>query len=158
MLPIPAIANFERNGWPEEGTPRLTARNDGLVLYKNPDTSSSKRQIKYKKGWLIVWDQSKVITKQSVTWIVKKEIDHYSCGKMMPGEKVEYLQYVAEGVGQFKVKGNYCQMDVYTEGDFNRGAGMPKTEWWVRVLDSEKSSIGWLLVSRGQVIFLERSF
>ena len=88
---------FVREGWPGEGTPRLAAKNNELVLHKTPDSTSASRKLKYKAGWLIVWDQSKVITKKSVIWTVKKEIDKGSCGPLSPGDKVEFLQFEAEG-------------------------------------------------------------
>ena len=55
---------FIREGWPGEGTPKLAAKNNKLVLHKTPDSTSGSRQLKYKTGWLIVWDQSKGYNKK----------------------------------------------------------------------------------------------
>ena len=88
---------YIREGWPGEGTPKLAARNNELVLHRTPDSTSGSRRLNYKTGWLIVWDESKVITRESAMWTVKKEINKGTCGTLSPGEKVEFLQFEAEG-------------------------------------------------------------
>ena len=137
---------FIREGWPGEGTPKLAAKNNELVLHKTPDSTSGSRQLKYKTGWLIVWDQSKVITKKSAMWTVKKEINKGSCGTLSPGDKVEFLQFEAEGWGTFKVGDKICSLKATRDSDFDKEDEWPEVEWWVRVLDHTKSPVGWLLV------------
>jgi hypothetical protein len=156
---LPAIGEeFTREGWPGEGTPRLAARNDALVLHKTPDPTSGSRQLKYKAGWLIVWDQSKVITRKSVLWTVKKVINQGSCGTLLPGDKVEFLQFESEGWGTFKVGDKICSLKATRDSDFDKEDEWPEVEWWVRVLDHTKSPIGWLLVDAQQVNLLPRKF
>ncbi len=147
---------FVREGWPGEGTPRLAAKNDHLVLHKTPDPTSESRQLNYKAGWLIVWDQSKVITKKSATWTVIREISKGSCGTLFPGEKVELLQFETEGWGTFRVEDKICTMKATRNRNFDKANQWPKVEWWVRVLDNSKSPIGWLLVDSQQVNLLPR--
>ncbi len=147
---------FIRDGWPGEGTPRLAAKNNQLVLHKTPDTTSGSRQQKFKAGWLIVWDQSKVITKKSAVWTVKKEITKGSCGKLLPGAQVELLQFETEGWGTFKVEDKICSLKATRDSDFDKDNKWPEVEWWVRVLDHTKSPIGWLLVDSQQVNLLPR--
>ena len=149
---------FIRDGWPGEGIPRLAAKNNQLVLHKTPDSTSGSRQLKYKTGWLIVWDQSKVITKKSAIWTVKKEINKGSCGTLSPGDKVEFLQFEAEGWGTFKVGDKICSLKATRDSDFDKDDKRPEVEWWVRVLDDTKSPVGWLLVDVQQVNFLPRKF
>ena len=145
---------FVREGWPGEGTPRLAAKNNQLVLHKMPDTISESRQLNYKTGWLIVWDQSKVITKKSAIWTVKKEINKGSCGTLHPGDKVEFFQFETEGWGTFKVEDKICSLKATRDSDFDKAGERPEVEWWVRVLDHTKSPIGWLLVDSQQVNLL----
>ena len=147
---------FIREGWPGEGTPRLAAKNNELVLHKTPDSASESRQLKYKAGWLIVWDQSKVITKKSAIWTVKKEINTRSCGTLSPGDKVEFLQFETEGWGTFRVEDRLCSLKATRDGDFDKADEWPKVEWWIRVLDNKKSPVGWLLVDVHQVKPLPR--
>ncbi|MDH3375982.1 MAG: hypothetical protein OEQ39_03320 [Gammaproteobacteria bacterium] len=148
--------DFTREGWPGEGTPRLAAKNDELILHKTPDSTSVSRKLKFKTGWLIVWDQSKVITKKSAIWTVRKEITKGSCGTLSPGDKVELLQFEAEGWGTFKVGDKLCSLKATRDSDFDKEDEWPVVEWWVRVLDHTKSPIGWLLVDAQQVNLLSR--
>jgi len=147
---------YIREGWPGEGTPRFAAKNNQLILHKTPDSTSESRQLNYKAGWLIVWDQSKVITRKSAMWTVKKEINKGSCGTLFPGDKVELLQFETEGWGTFKVGDKICSLKATRDSDFDKEDKWPKVEWWVRVLDNTKSPIGWLLVNAQQVNLLPR--
>ncbi len=149
---------FVREGWPGEGTPRLAAKSNELVLHKTPDSTSATRRLKYKAGWLIVWDQSKVITRKSVMWTVRKEINKGSCGTLSPGEKVKFLQFETDGWGTFKVGDKICSLKATEDSDFDKEDEWPEVEWWVRVLDHTKSPVGWLLVDVQQVNPLPRKF
>lgn len=154
----PAVIGDEyvREGWPGEGTPRLVALNNQLVLHQMHDTASGSRQLNYKAGWLIAWDQSKVITKKSATWTVIREIDKGSCGILYPGEQVELLQYEIEGWGTFRLGDKICSLKASSSSDFDKAGQRPIVEWWVRVVDNAKSPIGWLLVDSKQVELLPR--
>ena len=134
----------------------MAARNNQLVLYELPDSASASRELKYKAGWLIVWDQSKVITRKSVFWTVKKEINQGSCGTLFPGDEVEFLRFENEGWGTFRVAGKLCSLKATRNSNFDDTSERPKVEWWVRVLDNGKSPIGWLLVEAKQVNLLAR--
>ncbi len=142
---------YIREGWPGEGTPKLAARNNELVLHKTPDLTSESRQLKYKTGWLIVWDQSEVITKKSAMWTVKKEINKGTCGALSPGDKVEFLQFETEGWGTFKVGDKICSLKATRHRDFDKEDEWPEVEWRVRVLDHTKSPHGWLFVELQQL-------
>ena len=156
--PVVFGEEYVRDGWPGEGTPRLAAKNNQLILHKTPDSTSDSRQLKYKAGWLIVWDQSKVITRKSARWTVKKEITKGSCGTLFPGDKVELLQFETEGWGTFRVGDKICSLKAARASNFDKEDEWPRVEWWVRVLDHTKSSVGWLLVSSKQVNLLPRKF
>ena len=154
LSPVAAGVEFEREGWLGADRPRLAARNDQLLLHETPDTASSSRQLKYKAGWRIAWDQSKVVTRKSAVWTVLKEIDEGTCGKLLPGDRVEMLQYETEGWGTFRVGDKLCSLKATRSGDFDKAGQRPLVEWWIRVLDNSKSSIGWLLVDSEQVELL----
>lgn len=158
LSPVAAGQEFVRDGWPGEGTPRLAAKGNELVLHKTTDTASDSRRLKYKAGWLIVWDQSKVITRKSVTWTVKQEISKGTCGILVPGLKVEFLQFENEGWGMFRVGDEICSLKATRASDFEKQDEWPKVEWWVRVLDNTKAPVGWLLVDAQQVDLLARKF
>lgn len=149
---------FVREGWPGEGTPRLAAKTDELVLHETPDSTSETRRLKYKTGWLIVWDQSKVITRKSARWTVKKEIKNNICGTLAPGVEVEFLQFELDGWGTFRVGDKLWSLKATRAGDFDKEDDRPQVEWWIRVLDNKKSPVGWLLVDSQQVEALARSF
>ena len=144
---------FAREGWPGAGTPKpkLAARADELVLYETNHTASESRRLKYKPGWLIVWDQSQVITRKSVTWTVKKEITKGTCGTLSPGVQVEFLQFENEGWGLFRVGDELCSLKATRADNFDKEEDWPQVEWWVRVLDNNKAPIGWLLVDPQKV-------
>ena len=147
-------AEYVREGWPGEGTPRLTASNDQLVIHKAHDTTSETRQLKYKAGWLIVWDQSKLITRKSARWTVKREISKGSCGTLYPGTEVALLQFETQGWATFRVEEKICSLKATRSSDFDKADEWPRVEWWVRVLDNSKAPIGWLLVEAKQVNLL----
>ncbi len=142
---------YVREGWPGKGKPRLAAKTDALVVYETPDSTSGSRRLSYKPGWLVVWDQSQVITRKSVTWTVKKEITKGTCGTLSPGVKVEFLQFENEGWGLFRVGDGLCSLKATHADNFDKEEDWPKVEWWVRVLDNNKSPLGWLLVEPQKV-------
>ncbi len=142
---------FVREGWPGTGKPKLAAKVNELVLYETPDSTSASRRLKYNPGWLIVWDQSQVITRKPVTWTVRKEITKGTCGTLAPGVEVEFLQFEIEGWGLFRVGDQLCSLKATRASDFDKEEEWPKVEWWVRVLDNTKSPVGWLLVDPQQV-------
>lgn len=147
-----ALGNdYVREGWPGKGKPRLAAKGGELVLYETPDSTVESRRMKYKQGWLVVWDQSQVITRKSVTWTVKKEITKGTCGTLAPGVKVEFLQFETEGWGLFRVGDGLCSLKATHADNFDKEEDWPKVEWWVRVLDNTKSPVGWLLVDPQKV-------
>ncbi len=142
---------YVREGWPGKAKPRLAAKADALVVYETPDSTSGSRRLNYRPGWLIVWDQSQVITRKSVTWTVKKEITKGTCGTLAPGVKVEFLQFEIEGWGLFRVGEMLCSLKATRADNFDKEEDWPDVEWWVRVLDNNKSPLGWLLVDPQRV-------
>ena len=154
FTPVAVGVEFERDGWPGEDRPKLAARNDQLLLHEAPLPSSASRQLNYQAGWRIAWDRSKVITRKSAVWTVKKEIDRGTCGNLSPGDRVELLQYESEGWGTFRVGDRLCSLKATRSDDFDKAGQRPLVEWWVRVLDNTRSPIGWLLVDSDQVELL----
>ena len=142
---------YVRDGWPGKGTPRLAAKVNELVVHETPDATSASRRLNFKPGWLVVWDESQVITRKSVTWTVKKEITKGTCGTLSPGTRVEFLQFENEGWGLFRVGENLCSLKATRADNFDKEEDWPRVEWWVRVLDNTKSPVGWLLVDPKRV-------
>lgn len=153
-------ADFETESWPGEGIPVFAAKNDALILHREASLKSPTLTIKYKKGWRVVFDKSKLITKKSVILTANRKVKDYWCKggtvEINPGDTVEYLQYRAEGYGTVRVKGKICE--VFLEDGFDGLDKSPETEWWVRVVDKHKKPVGWILVDRTQLNFLRREF
>ena len=157
-FPLVCLGEYETNSWGGEGRPRFSANKNELILYNSPSLDARKREIKYREGWLVVWDRSKRITRKSAMWIVKEEITKGNCGILSPGDEVEYLQYEAEGWGTFRINCKLCSTKISGDKYFDKNGESPEVEWWVRVLDYTNSPIGWLLVDQEQVKFLSREF
>lgn len=175
-------SDFEKDTWPGEGIPNFSAKNNSLDLHSQPTTTST--QIKYalQKGSKVLFDKSKLITKQSVTLTAKTEVTDVHCenstGKkkmimpdgterivkrgadvISPGETIEFLQYRAEGYITARYKGSICEVFVMDNvPKFDGLDKKPVVEWWVRVINKDKIPQGWLLVDKSQVNFLKRGF
>ena len=153
-------ADFATESWPGEGIPVFAARNNRLVLHELPALNSPLLTVTYKKGRRVVFDKSKVITKKSVMVTANKDIRDVGCkggnAEIHSGDRVEYLQYSGEGYGTVRVGGKICE--VFLEDGFDGMDKSPETEWWVRVVGKDKKPVGWILVDRNQLNFLQREF
>ncbi len=160
-----STAEFETRSWPGEGIPVLIARYDGLELHQKPRIGAPVVTIPYKKGWKVPFDQSIYRTIRATIIDVQstKTIEIYCDStvehRFSEGEKVEYLQYAAEGYGTARVAGRICQIPIEFESVvFGTGIENPETEWWVRVTYRDGTSPGWLNVSGEQISFGLREF
>ncbi len=157
--------SFERDGWPGEGIPVFESKVHQLTLYEGHSLESKRKIILFQRGWKVVYDKSKVITKSSVIYTVTKPFTVEYCEngqkdvKAKQGDKFEYLQYEAEGYGIIRLGNTICHMDM---NDPRIGVeatdDKPQIEWWVRVIYKNKSFAGWLFVDDTQVKFLQRQF
>lgn len=155
------VFGFEMMGWPGEGIPVFSANSSQLTLYPEPSKETKPIFMKFQKDKIISFDRSKVITKQSTFLNVKKKVTDVWCGdkqiELNPGDTIEYLQYRAEGYGIVVYKGDLCEVSL-SEDDFEGLDKSPVTEWWIRVIDTQKKPLGWLLVDQFQVKLVDRKF
>jgi len=164
ILTWPLIAHsFETDTWLGEGIPVFSSKNSQLILHKNPSLNSPAKTFRFKVGSRIVYDKSKLITIQSALLKARKEIIINGCPsspiKLKKGDKVEYMQYRAEGYGTVRIRNEICEVFIYEQHDkFDGLSKSPKIEWWIRVIDKNQEPWGWLLVDENQVNFLSRQF
>lgn len=175
-------SDFEKDTWPGEGIPNFSAKTNSLILHNQPAVTSN--QIKYdlQKGSKVLFDKSKLITRQSVSLTAKTEVTDVHCEKstgnkkiimpegtedivkrgavvISPGETIEFLQYRAEGYITARYKDRICEVFVMDNVPKFEGLDKePVVEWWVRVVNKDKLPQGWLLVDGSQVDFLKRGF
>jgi len=177
-----AATDFETNTWPGEGVPGFASKNAELRLNKLPSKDSEVITLPFRIGEKIIYDaypseakeritydQSKMITKNSVTLTANEKITKTFCaGKpvpvvgqepiIQPGESIEFLQYRAEGYVTARYKGVICKVFVAdNKPKFDGLDKQPEVEWWVRLIDAKKTPLGWLLISKDQVNFLQRN-
>lgn len=182
---IVEAADFEYDGWPGEGVPGFSVKNSSLQLNKTPNMKSAVISVPVQTGENILnadfveyssaksrltYDKSKVITRKSVTWVARTAVTNTLCsGLPVPvvgqqpviqaGEKVEMLQYRAEGYVLARYKGVVCE--VYAADSPDKFDGMdqvPEVEWWIRVISPDKEVLGWLLINGSQLNYLPRNF
>ena len=134
---------------------------------EEPSFESSIIRIPFEKGKTINFDKSRMITKQSVMLTAKKKITQFYCSgksklEINPGDKIEYLQYRAEGYAACRVKGEICEVFIMgNEPAFDGLDKKPIVEWWVRVINHHKKPVGWLVLDYNefnQIEFGERKF
>jgi hypothetical protein len=175
-------SDFERDVWPGEGIPNFSAKRNSLVLHSQPAATSTEITYGIKKGSKVHFDSSKLITKQSVTLRATTEVTDVHCENstgykkiempdgtdravkrgavvISPGETIEFLQYRAEGYITARYKDMICE--VFVMDNVPKFYGLekqPVVEWWIRIIDENKTPKGWLLVDQSQVNFLKRGF
>jgi hypothetical protein len=162
-------ADFEKEGWPGEGIPGFAAKNSELRLNKLSSKESEEITLPFRIGERITYDQSKMITKKSVTLTAKEKVTKTFCPGMpvpvigqepiiQPGETIEYLQYRAEGYVTARYKGVICEVFVADNNPkFDGLDKKPDVEWWIRVVNDKKVPLGWLLINEDQVNYLQRN-
>jgi len=157
--------NYERDGWPEEGRPILSASNKTLVLRREPKVTASTHTVPYSAGWKVPFAKSFVRTVRFAPVTVRKsETISIWCGKpldmqFLEGQNIEYLQYWAEGEAAVRVNGMICSVPIHTNPEvFGSNIPLPETEWWVQVAYADGTSPGWLLVRDDLVEIVGRSF
>ena len=175
--------DFESDGMPGEGVPGFASKNAELRLNKLPSKESEEIKLPFRIGERIIYDntpskakvritydQSKMITRKSVTLIAKEKVTKTFCPGMpvpvigqepiiQPGETIEYLHYLAEGYVTARYKGVICEVFVAdNKPKFDGLDKQPEVEWWIRLVDYKKAPLGWLLVNEEQLDYLQRTF
>jgi len=159
-------SEFETDTWPGEGIPNFSAKYNSLTLHRRPAKNSEEISITIGGGSSIVYDRSKQITLKSVMLTAVTEVTDMHCPgiedntpAINPGDRIEYLQYRAEGYITARVRGSICEVFVMDNVPKFKGLEMqPQTEWWLRVVDADSEVLGWLLVDDSQLNYLDRGF
>ncbi len=162
-LAAPAPAQFfEKDGWPGEGAPVFASKKDELTVYQHTTKLSPPVTVHVRKGWKIIYDRSKIVTKQSVMLKALRDLSDLTCEdggvSIKAGDNVEYLQRSSEGYGTVRVKTSICEVFLQREGDFEGLEQTPVTEWWIRMVGGDGTPFGWLLVDEEELEFLPRRF
>jgi hypothetical protein len=175
-------ATFEVDLWPGEGVPIFEAAAPQLRLYEQPSTSSSlKDTAKVRRGQRLSFDETRFRTTKpgqflvlTSTTVVGRTVgavgrvsrpDYYS-GKfgsarvaVKAGDRIEYLQYRAEGTCFVRSGGSVIEADPCPTGkpaEFRLEA-KPVTEWWIQVIQDGKPR-GWLLITDATAKVVARTF
>jgi len=154
---------YERDGWLGEGRPVLASKKSELVLHEKPSVDSVRRVVPFKVGWKIVFDESKVVTRESVFLTISERIEKTECGRgekvtLEAGDRIEYLQYWSEGRGVVRIGDKVCTRFKVDRSQFAGQDLQPKVEWWIRVINGDGTSLGWLAPDEELVQFLKRQF
>jgi hypothetical protein len=162
---------FEVDLWPEEGRPVFEAAAERLPLHEHPSASSrvletltvQRRQrltfgdtrFRTTKAGRFLVLTSTTITGRTLGDLRRLSKPDYYSGKfghasvaVKAGERIEYLQYRAEGTCFVRVGGSVIDAALCpTEkpAEFRLEA-KPVTEWWIHVLVDGKAR-GWLIVT-----------
>ena len=163
LLALPLWAGsavFEKSGWPGEGIPVIEATQSSIEVREAPYRDSDSTTIAADNP--LEFDRSVVITHSPIQIEVSSSQPEHHCRNthtIDAGERLCYLQYKADGLG-LMVPGEcddglaveerervLCQVSVRDGSVFKGGApGLPDTQWWVRLINSDKESLGWLEV------------
>lgn len=176
--PVPAVA-FETDLMPGEGKPVIVAKME-LKLREKPSTDSLLvKGITIPKGQRINFIETIYRTKKSGLAKVHTSFsspartygtvdslsrnDYYFKGKQISidlkeGDTIEYLQERAEGSCFIRYNGEIMAFDLLVY-EFNNKLEIirePETELWVRVIDGNKKSLGWMLLDANTVKEIDR--
>lgn len=170
--------------WPCEGHPQFESTGQELRLHAEPDRKSTViRSYRPRRGRRILWDKTEYQTiapaivkvlrpvtldGRSFGRICRITSNHYYRGyienrklRFKPGEQFEYLQYRAEGACIIRIEDEAIEVErcrwIEDNNNTFEMSGEPKTEWWVRVIEANKS-LGWLLIDNTHIKWLDRSF
>lgn len=174
-----SVFAFESGLWPGEGRPVFVAKMD-LNLHEKPSADSLiVKNITIPKGQKIDFIETRYRTTKSGLVKVESSFtgtarsygsidflsknDYYGKGtdtsiNLKSGDTIEFLQYRAEGHGFFKMNGEILECDLSGFNEKVTVISEPVTEWWIRVVNEKKESIGWVLINEKTVEFLDREF
>ena len=175
-------ANFEMDLWPGEGRPVFEAVAQQLRLHEYPsDSSRVVDTVRVRPRQRLSFDDTRyrtitpgrfrVLTSTTITGRAVGDVtrvsrsDYYS-GKfgpadvaVTPGDRVEYLQYRAEGTCFVRTGGIVMDADpcpTAKSAEFRLEA-RPVTEWWIRVT-ANGTPRGCLLVTDATAKAIDRTF
>lgn len=176
---------FDSELWPGEGRPTFRAKHDSLIFHEKPSKSSSTIKFhRLKKDDSIIYDRTIFRTIKpsiiialisgkfygrsfgNITYLSRKL--YYSKSNWLNfnyerGDSLQYLQYRAEGNCIVRYQGEiieveHCLWDITENEKQFKKISNNVTEWWVRVTDSDHKPVGWILIDKKSVEFLDRRF
>ena len=175
-----ADATFTVDLWPGEGRPIFEAVATQLRLHEQPSTSSRVVDIaRVRPRQRLSFDETRyrtmkpgrflVLTPTTITGRTLGDVgrvsraDYYSASfgparvAMQAGDRIEYLQYRAEGTCFVRTGGSVidaapCPTEKPAEF---RLEAKPVTEWWIHVVEDGRPR-GWLLVTDASAKVVDR--
>jgi hypothetical protein len=174
---------FQSELWPGEGEPKFSAKKGHLVLHTRPSSNATRaRRRKVTLGGAVPYSETRLITLKSGVIEVTHpgelqarslgEIrylsgdDYYQKGSRFQamavekGERLQYLQYRAEGSCLAKRGRSVYEIEGCDFGESSplKLRSEPVVEWWIRLPREGQNPTGWLRVSEQVVNFLPRAF
>jgi hypothetical protein len=179
--PAPEAA-FEVDLWPGEGRPVFAAAAQPLRLHEHPSASSRVvESMRVRPAQRLTFDETRYLTTKPGRFLVLAPTtitgrtlgdvrrlarsDYYS-GKFGPasvavraGDRIEYLQYRAEGTCFVRTGGAVIDADPCPTGKAAeyRLEAKPVTEWWIHLVEDGRPR-GWLLVTDATAKVIDRTF
>ena len=171
-LPQPEMRPFESEFWPEEGTPVFEAKSDRLVLCARPSSDapvtgylsaalgsrilfSGFRYRTLRPGRVVVHEEYMLTGRNLGQTDYVSSSNYYNDGgelitlKLQPKDRLEYLQYRAEGSSFIRWQGLVLEVEYSPWLGSNRPLELivePVTEAWIRVESESDMRTGWTLV------------
>jgi hypothetical protein len=167
VLLQPERRPFESEFWPEEGIPDFVAKVETLFLYARPAADApivaewavslgapipfdGFRYRTIRPGVIVAKLDCKLVGRNLGRTDYVSHSNYYRDGgesitvQLRPGDRIEYLQYRAEGTAFMRWQGLALDAPIPVPGTFDT-ACLPVAESWVRVIDPNKGNSGWVL-------------
>jgi hypothetical protein len=173
VLPQPSRPSFESDFWPEEGRPVFAARTPPLLLHSRPRFDAPQiAQVTVEVGQVVDYVRFRYRTVRPGVLLAKAflhlrgrnlgateyvaKADYYHHGGelvdlyLTPGDRIEYLQYRAEGTAFIRWQGLVIDTDFISVGENPDivDVTLPVTESWVQVLTPTLTDGGWVNVDQ----------
>ena len=167
VLPQPERRSFESEFWPKEGVPVFVSRVEILALRARPSSDAPvavKWPIKVKSpvpfdgfryrtvrpGILVARREGQLVGRNLGRTDYVSHANYYQDGGedvtvgFRPGDRLEYLQYRAEGTAFLRWQGLALDAPLPNDTDFEELC-LPVAESWVRVTCPSSGAKGWVL-------------
>ena len=175
-LSQPEMHPFESEFWPEEGIPVFEAKCDRLALHARPSSDapvagylstapglripfSGFRYRTLRPGRVVVHEEYTLAGRNLGQTDYVSRANYYDDGgelvklQLQPSDRLEYLQYRAEGTGFIRWQGLVLDVEYLPWLGSNRPLELvvnPVSEAWIRV-ESDRGT-GWILVDEGGTV------
>ena len=184
-LPQLEIRPFESEFWPEEGIPVFEAKVDRLVLLARPSSDapvvgylstvpglripfSGFRYRTLRPGRIVVHEEYTLTGRNLGQTDYVSRSNYYDDGgepialRLQPNDRLEYLQYRAEGTGFIRWQGLVLDVEYLPWLESNLPLELivgPVTEAWIRIESESDVGTGWILVNDEETLSeIDREF